>query len=185
MKRCNSCGVCRLATRAAPSQLRPEERWRHLQDSSRNRHRPCRQQPRRVLRRPRTDRRTPEPAGRLQGRACRVKRQAARFRIFAHHDDGTFDEITDAEADITWTVHLQQEGGPPGAPTRVRRDLSIDPGSRTLNGPNQRAFDTGPSSSPAPAPDRAARRDPQRRREPSARAGRLRPVGLPAGNRSG
>ena len=48
----------------------------------------------------------PEPAGGFKDEQCRVKRQAARFRIFAHHDDGTFEEVTDATADITWTVHL-------------------------------------------------------------------------------
>lgn len=37
---------------------------------------------------------------------CRVKRQAARFRVFAHHDDGTTTEVRAADADITWTVHL-------------------------------------------------------------------------------
>ena len=48
----------------------------------------------------------PDPAGGFKDARCRVKLQAARFRIYAHHDDGTFEEITDAEADITWTVHL-------------------------------------------------------------------------------
>ena len=48
----------------------------------------------------------PAPAGGFKDAQCRVKRQAARFRIYAHHDNGTVEEITDAEADITWTVHL-------------------------------------------------------------------------------
>ncbi|HKQ76129.1 MAG TPA: LodA/GoxA family CTQ-dependent oxidase, partial [Blastocatellia bacterium] len=85
----------------------------------------------------------PDPPGGFKDAQCRVKRQAARFRIFAYHDDGTIDEITSAEADITWTVHLANKKA-------VKRnsgsaaDLTIDPGARTLNGPNQRKeFDNG------------------------------------------
>lgn len=48
----------------------------------------------------------PVPPGVFKDAQCRVKRQAARFRIFAHHDDGSARELTDAEAEITWTVHL-------------------------------------------------------------------------------
>jgi hypothetical protein len=88
----------------------------------------------------------PHPAGGFKDAECRVKRQAARFRIFAHHDDGTFQEITDAEAQITWTVHLaNKKAAHPdrGNPEPVA-DLTIDPGPRTLTGPDQRAvFDTG------------------------------------------
>ena len=88
----------------------------------------------------------PEPAGGFKDGECRVKRQAARFRIFAHHDDGSVREVTAAQAEITWTVHLAnrkapypRRGNPEPAP-----DLSIDPGPRTTSGPNQRqAFDTG------------------------------------------
>jgi hypothetical protein len=88
----------------------------------------------------------PSPAGGFKDGQCRVKRQAARFRIYAHHDDGTVDEITDAEADISWTVHLvNQKAAHPGrGNTEGAGALTIDPGSRTLNGPNQRKlFDTG------------------------------------------
>jgi hypothetical protein len=77
---------------------------------------------------------------------CRVKRQAARFRIFAHHDDGTVEEITTAEADITWTVRLvnKKAANPGRNNTESTADLTIDPGNRTLTGPNQRKlFDTG------------------------------------------
>ena len=86
------------------------------------------------------------PAGGFKDAQCRVKREAARFRIFAHHDDGTFDEITDAEAGITWTVHLvnKKAANPGRNNTESQTDLTIDPGLRTLNGPNQRKlFDTG------------------------------------------
>jgi len=48
----------------------------------------------------------PDPVGGFKDGACRVKRQAARFRIFAHHDGGTVEEITADAAAITWTVEV-------------------------------------------------------------------------------
>ncbi len=36
----------------------------------------------------------------------RIRRQGARFRLFAYHDDGRVRELTAADAEITWTVHL-------------------------------------------------------------------------------
>jgi hypothetical protein len=85
----------------------------------------------------------PAPPGGFKDAQCRVKRQGARFRIFAYHDDGSVDEITAAEADITWTVHLANKKAVTrnaGAPA----DLTIDPGPRTLSGATQRSvFDTG------------------------------------------
>ena len=74
-----------------------------------------------------------------------MKRQAARFRVYAYHDDGTIEELTAAEADITWTAHLVNKKAThaSNAPASAS-DLTIDPGSRTLNAPDQRAlFDTG------------------------------------------
>jgi hypothetical protein len=88
----------------------------------------------------------PNPAGRFKDAQCRVKRQAARFRIFAHHDDGSVEEITNAEADITWTVHLvnKKAANPGRGNSESAADLTIDPGSKTLTGPDQRQlFDTG------------------------------------------
>ena len=88
----------------------------------------------------------PNPPGGFKDDQCRVKRQAARFRIFAHHDDGTFNEIDDAEAEITWTVHLvnKKAANPGRNNSESAGDLTIDPGDRTLTGPNQRqVFDTG------------------------------------------
>lgn len=88
----------------------------------------------------------PEPVGGFKDPQCRVKRQAARFRIFAHHDDGSVEEITDAEADITWTVHLaNRKAAYPGrGNSEPASDLVIDPGPRSTNGPNQqKLFDTG------------------------------------------
>ena len=129
----------------------------------------------------------PTPAGGFKDAQCRVKRQAARFRIFAHHDDGTVEEITDAEAEITWTVHLVNKKAAQPRPRQheTAGDLTIDPGSRTLNGPNQRKlFDTGTIEfADADPAHGAARRNPQRRRESSARTRRIRQVGLAAGNR--
>jgi L-Lysine epsilon oxidase N-terminal/L-lysine epsilon oxidase C-terminal domain/von Willebrand factor type A domain len=87
------------------------------------------------------------PQGGFKDSQCRVKRQAARFHIFAHHDDGTVTEIGNKEAEITWTVHLVNSK--PAHPGRGNTesdpsDLTIDPGPRTLNGPDQRSlFDTG------------------------------------------
>jgi hypothetical protein len=88
----------------------------------------------------------PEPPGGFKDGECRVKRQAARFRIFAHHDDGSVQEITAAQAEITWTVHLANRKAP--YPNRGNSesaaDLSIDPGARSTSGPNQQQlFDTG------------------------------------------
>lgn len=88
----------------------------------------------------------PQPPGGFKDDQCRVKRQAARFRVFARHDDGSTEEVTDAEADITWTVHLvNAKAAHPnrGNPEPVA-DLTIDPGARTLTGPDQRQqLDTG------------------------------------------
>jgi len=104
----------------------------------------------------------------VAGIAPRVKRQAARFRIFAYSAAGAaLGELTLAEADITWSAHLvnsKAEGdtfaGRTGEelPIGERRErqywrntdiddrasLIIDPGARTLAGPAQSArFDGG------------------------------------------
>jgi hypothetical protein len=88
----------------------------------------------------------PNPPGGFKDAQCRVKRQAVRFRVYAHHDDGSVEEITRAEADITWTVHLvnSKAANPGRNNSESAADLTIDPGSRTIIGPNQRKlFDTG------------------------------------------
>ena len=95
---------------------------------------------------PERRREIPEPTGGFKDGQCRVKRQAARFRIYAHHDNGTVEEITDAEADITWTVHLvNKKAAYPGrGNSESAADLSIDPGARSTTGPNQQQlFDNG------------------------------------------
>lgn len=103
--------------------------------------------------------RTP-PAGGYKDNQCRVKRQAARFRLFGYDGNTLVKELTLDEPDvsaISWSVHLantkaswrQFSGLNPNAPFRNvaisdRASLEIDPGSRTLNGPNQSAgFNTG------------------------------------------
>lgn len=88
----------------------------------------------------------PEPSGGFKDSLCRVKRQAARFRIFAHHGDGSVEEITKAKAKITWKVHLANKKAafPGRGNSGSSSDLTIDPGPRTLTGANQRQlFDTG------------------------------------------
>jgi len=88
----------------------------------------------------------PNPPGGFKDTQCRVKRQAARFRVFAHNDDGTVQEVSATGADITWTVHLvnKKAANPARGNSGSAANLTIDPGTRTLNGPNQRAqFDNG------------------------------------------
>ncbi len=98
------------------------------------------------------------PPGGYRDAQSRVKRQAARFRLFGYDASGrVIQEITDADADITWTVHLANKKAagrkfdglnskPPWRNPRVknRKSLAINPGHRSLQGPNKSAaFDTG------------------------------------------
>jgi hypothetical protein len=113
----------------------------------------------------------PEPGGMpptsYRDGAGNLLRQAARFRVFQceRADDGTLQsatEITADQAQIEWTVHLVNAKGaaeefpplairPPQPGSRPRNaghpnraELVIDPGPRTVAGPNQRAvFDSG------------------------------------------
>jgi hypothetical protein len=100
----------------------------------------------------------PDPPGGFKDGQCKVKRQAARFRIYAHHDDATTEEITNATADITWTAQLANKKAafPGRGNSGSVSDLSIDPGPRTVTGPDQRqSFDTGTikfSGSPVTVP---------------------------------
>jgi hypothetical protein len=78
--------------------------------------------------------------------AGRVKRQAVRFRIFGFDaDDVPVAELTSAEAQITWTVHLVNRKGAAdgfarktrrnsGIPDERRSELVIDPGPRQITG---------------------------------------------------
>ena len=88
----------------------------------------------------------------------RIKRQAARFRLFGYDSKGKLvKEITSKDASICWTAHLANKkaawkrfvGLNPNSPLRNasvtdRKSLLIDPGPRSLSGPNKTAsFDTG------------------------------------------
>jgi hypothetical protein len=106
--------------------------------------------------------------GRFKDRQGRIKRQAARFRVYGCDAEGAVvRELTAAEADITWTVHLANKkaswfefrgaaaeaqakaGGTPlplrNAKVVDRSSLVIDPGARSISGAGQRGprFDTG------------------------------------------
>ena len=98
------------------------------------------------------------PKGGYKDKKGRIKRQAARFRIFGYDGEGNVvKEITPAEADIKWSVHLANkkaswknfEGLNPNASLRnafeqKRSNLIIDPGERMLHSLNSKAvFDTG------------------------------------------
>src|SRR5215467_12652639 len=98
------------------------------------------------------------PANGYKDQQGRVRRQAARFRIFGWEDGNFMGEITSAVADIAWTVELantkagfnQFQGiGHNNGPLRNasvadRSSLMITPGPRTITGPNGAAFfDTG------------------------------------------
>ena len=98
------------------------------------------------------------PAGGYKDAQKRIKRQAARFRIFGYDAQGkVIKEISAAEAEIEWTVHLANkkaawkafDGLNPHGPLRNaaeknRSNLNIDPGQHTLVGTSVSAlFDTG------------------------------------------
>lgn len=107
---------------------------------------------------PETPRSRPIPPGGYKDPQGRVKRQAARFRLFAYEGDVLIGEVTAANADIEWTVevantkadwyqfagigHLIQPRR--NGSVSDRSTLRIQPGPRTLTAPLQTAkFDTG------------------------------------------
>ena len=87
----------------------------------------------------------------------RIKRQAARFRIYGYDEhDRLVGEITNHDASIEWIVHVanhkaawhQFDGLATKTPLRNgdvtdRASLIIDPGPRSLDGPGQSADFTG------------------------------------------
>ncbi|WP_372524306.1 LodA/GoxA family CTQ-dependent oxidase [Piscinibacter sp.] len=98
------------------------------------------------------------PAGGYKDKSHRVKRQAARFRLFGYDEHGNLVQELDAkDANIRWTVHLANkkaagprfEGLKQGTPPRNagvadRKTLIIEPGARSISGPSQAAsFDNG------------------------------------------
>lgn len=101
----------------------------------------------------------PRPEGGFKDGAGRVKRQAARFRVYGLNEAGeAVREVTADEAEITWRVHVANRKaawyqflnamdlGPKFAMTAAlrnstvtgadRRQLVIDPGQRTITGRN-------------------------------------------------
>jgi hypothetical protein len=98
------------------------------------------------------------PSGGYKDSKFRVKRQAARFRLFAYEAGVVKQEITLVDADIKWTVELANTkadwhkfGGVENTNLPLRNasepdraSLRITPGKSTLDGPNLKvAFDTG------------------------------------------
>src|SRR5215467_3052625 len=70
------------------------------------------------------------PGGTYKDDACRIKRQAQRFRLFGFYDDASVTELTLTDGPITWKVHLVN-----AKPMKLE-NTKIDPGSRTLTGAN-------------------------------------------------
>lgn len=103
----------------------------------------------------------PAPTGGYRDAQGRIKRQAARFRLFGYDQKGKLlGEITARDANITWTVSLANkkaewikfQGRKSITDPNLRRNnsitdresLIINPGPRSLSGPGQAAsFDTG------------------------------------------
>src|SRR5258708_11878625 len=57
----------------------------------------------------------PPPDGNYKDVQCRMKKQAARFRLFGYDAGGVLvQEITAADATITWTAHLANTKAPGG-----------------------------------------------------------------------
>lgn len=78
------------------------------------------------------------PDGGYKDDKCMVKRQAAKFHIFAYHKDGSTNEITSEQADIRWSVHLaNKKASVNNRNSGPSNDLIIDSGIKTLSGPNQ------------------------------------------------
>jgi hypothetical protein len=116
---------------------------------------------------PEVPNRTPAPDGGYRDRAGRLKRQAARFRIYGYDRQGrVIGELTDRDAEIEWHVHVANKkaawynfDGALDVPEATvlaslrrnaqiagaaRSQLAIDPGSRSVLRGNLRAcFDTG------------------------------------------
>ena len=121
----------------------------------------------------------PVPEGGFKDDTGRIKRQAARFRLYGLDGDGNVvQEITAADADIRWTARLANtkaawyeftgafdlpaaRGLPPAPgydappPARAHRrnvtiedgaSLVIDPGERSIGGPNANADGTDPAA---------------------------------------
>lgn len=111
---------------------------------------------------------TPPPEGGYRNAEGRLKRQAARFRVYGYDTQGNIvAELTAANAEILWTVHvankkaawydfdaaldlpdavnLQSARRNAAIQGREREKLVIDPGPRSVSGRKQKSspFDTG------------------------------------------
>src|ERR1700674_2156328 len=75
------------------------------------------------------------PNGKYKDDQCRVRRQAQMFHLWGYFDDNTNRELTLADGPIQWKVHLAN------AKPVFRGEAGglIDPGERTLSGPNDSA----------------------------------------------
>jgi hypothetical protein len=71
---------------------------------------------------------SPPPGGTYKDASCRIKRQAQRFRLWGFYSDNTDRELTLADGDITWTVHLVN------AKPSMNGEGIIDSGLQTLHG---------------------------------------------------
>ena len=92
------------------------------------------------------------PAGGYRDASGRIKRQAARFRLFGFDENGKLaGEVTmDQAEEITWTVHVantkaaadrffgrnERNPGPRNAAARDRSQLRLDPGPVSVTGKN-------------------------------------------------
>lgn len=105
--------------------------------------------------------RSADPGDGFKDEQGRVKRQAARFRIYGYDAAGrVVQELTAAEADVTWTVHLVNAKGSskefvgrhhetialrnpsvPGSSFPSRDALVVDPGPRSVAGPRRAGAD--------------------------------------------
>ncbi len=77
----------------------------------------------------------PPTNGKYKDDQCRIKRQGQRFRLWGYFDNNTNRELTVADGAIQWTVHLANAK----AVFQGEAGGLIDPGPRTLNGPNDSA----------------------------------------------
>ncbi len=93
---------------------------------------------------------SPSPNGTYKDKQMHIKRQGARFRIYEYTEDAAgvvtkVREITAAEAQIEWEVHLANHKAaapkfqPPGRRNegKPESDLIIDPGPQRISGANQ------------------------------------------------
>ena len=108
---------------------------------------------------PEVPREVPDPPGGFKDRQGRIKRQAARFRVYGLTATGEIvREVTADEAEITWRVHVANRKGKwykfenamdlgrlaktaglrnPQVTGVGRRQLVIDPGPKTISGRDQ------------------------------------------------